>query len=99
MLSQAVPPALEVWCAVPIILDDEPRALTNRADAKTKCSPAPSFKRRVRIETRRGQLATQVEHGSMTVRANAFGFAAVRAEERGADRKLARIVVGDYFPG
>ncbi len=77
MLSQAVPPALEVWCAVPIILDDEPRALTNRADAKTKCSPAPSFKRRVSglASAARQLYDTGSNDGSMTKkRGIAFGF-------------------------
>ena len=51
----------------------------------------------VRIKASRDQLATQVEHGSISARANAFGRAAVRADEHGADRSLRELLLAIIF--
>ena len=64
---------------------------------KTKCFAPPSLKRRGRIKTSRNQLATQVEHGSISVRDDALGFAAVRADELGANRRLRELLLAIIF--
>ena len=81
----ALLPAPKAWCAVPIICDGELRTFTNRTNAKTKCFAAPGLKRRGRVNASRNQLATQVEHGGITAGGDAVGFAAVRANELGAN--------------
>jgi hypothetical protein len=82
---------------VPIILDGEPRALTNRANTQTKCVAAPSLKARGRVKASRNQFTTQVEHRRISVRAETFGFAAVRANERGANRRLRKCLLAINF--
>ena len=73
-----------------IILNGEPRALANRANAKTKGLAAPCFKRTGRIVTGRNQYTTKIEDRHISARAKALGFATVRANERGADGRLRR---------
>jgi hypothetical protein len=45
---------------MPIIGDGEPRTLTNRANAKTKCLAAPNLKLTRWVETSRNQITTQL---------------------------------------
>jgi hypothetical protein len=95
--SRSVPLATKTGGAVPIIGDSEPRALTNRANAQTEYLAAPSLKRRGRIKTSRNQLATQGEHGSITACDDALSLAAVRANERGTDRSLRKLLLAINF--
>lgn len=85
---RAVPPAPEVRRTARIILNGEPRALANRANAKTKGLAAPCFKRTGRIVIGRNQYTTKIEDRHISARAKALGFATVRANERGADGRL-----------
>jgi hypothetical protein len=55
---RALVPASKAWYSVPVILDGEPRALTNRANAKTQFFAAPSLERRGAVQAGRDQLAT-----------------------------------------
>jgi hypothetical protein len=85
--------ASKAWRSMAVIRDGQPRALTNRADAQTECLAAPSLKGRGRIKAGCNQLTTQLEHRCMSVRADALGIAAVRANERGANGCLRKVLV------
>ena len=90
---RAVSPAAKAWRAVSVILNGEPRGLANRANAKTKGLAAPSLKGTGRVETRGNQLTTQLEDRRISARAKTLGFAAVRANEHGADRSLRKLLL------
>ena len=76
---------------MPIVRDGEPRAPTNRANTNAKCFATPSLKRRGGVKASCKWLTTKVEHGGISAGANALGFAAVRADEGGADRNLRKL--------
>jgi hypothetical protein len=82
---------------VPIIGDSESRALTNRANAQTEYLAAPSLKRTGRAETGRNQLAAQIQNRCISARAKALSSALVRANERGADRRLRKSLLAINF--
>jgi hypothetical protein len=90
---RAVSSAPKVWRTARIILNGEPRALTNRANAQTECLAAPSLKGTGRVETRRNQLTTQLEDRRISARAKALGFATVGANERGGNGRLRKVPV------
>jgi hypothetical protein len=82
---------------VSIIGDSEPRALTNRANAQTERLAAPSLKGTDRVEASRNQLAAQIQNRCISARAKALSSALVRANERGANRRLRKSLLAINF--
>jgi hypothetical protein len=76
-----------------VFRDGQPRTLTNRANAQAECLAAPSLKGGGRAETSRNQLAAQLESRCISARADAFGFTAVRCNQRGANGRLRKVLV------
>ena len=90
---RAVLAASKAWCAMPIIGDGQLRAFAEGTNGQRQYSTAVSIERPLGIVPSLDQRATEVEHGSMTARANAFRIAAGRAGEHGADRSLRKFLL------
>ena len=94
---RAVPPATEVWRTPPVIRHCEPRAFADGPNGERENPTTISMERSLGIVPGLDQCATKVEHRGISIHDNALGFAAVRAKERGANRRLRKLLVAISF--
>ena len=90
---RAFPPATKVWRPVAVVLNCEPRAFPDGLNDERENLTTISMQRSLKVVPGLDQCATKVKRRGISKRDNALGLAPVRAKERGANRRLRKLLV------